>query len=79
MAKGTTFRKADLHIHTPASACYLDKTVTATQIVEEAIRKGLDIVAVTDHNDIASIDDIRTEAAKKGLIVFPGIALDCLV
>ena len=75
MAKGTTFRKADLHIHTPASACYLDKTVTATQIVEEAIRKGLDIVAVTDHNDIASIDDIRTEAAKKGLIVFPGIEI----
>lgn len=74
-SKGTIYRKADLHIHTPASSCYSDKSVTAVQIVEEALSKGLEIIAITDHNDIASIEKVRTEAKNKGLIVFLGIEI----
>ena len=57
--KGTIYRKADLHIHTPASNCFstTEKSVTAAQIVEEAKRKGLEIIGITDHNDIDSCLD----------------------
>lgn len=72
---GTRFRKSDLHIHTPASKCFAkdEKSITAAQIVEEAAKKGLEIIGISDHNDIAFIDDVRKEAAKKGIIVFPSI------
>jgi len=75
--KGTRFRKADLHIHTPASKCYTanEKGVTAAEIIEEAANKGLEVIAVTDHNNIASLEDIIKEARKKGIVVFPGIEL----
>jgi len=72
---GSYFRKADLHIHTPVSTCYSadEKKVTAKEIVDEAEGKGLEIIGITDHNDIAAIDEIRTEAGKRGITVFPGI------
>ena len=69
------FRKADLHIHTPVSACYGDTTVTPEQIVNTAIKAGLDIIAITDHNSSGAIAGIRKAAAGKGLSVFPGIEL----
>ena len=48
---------------------------STSQIVEEAANKGLEIIAITDHNDIAFIDDVREEATKKGIVVFPGIEI----
>jgi hypothetical protein len=45
-SSGLTFKKIDLHIHTPASGCFEDKTVTADQIVREAINKELSISPV---------------------------------
>lgn len=46
--------KADLHIHTPASKCYKgnkdDKEYI--RILEKASEKGLNIIAITDHNSI---------------------------
>lgn len=72
---GLTFRKADLHLHTPRSVCYNDKSSTPEQIVETALACGLDAIAVTDHNTAGAIDDIRQSAKGKGLFVFPGIEL----
>jgi PHP family Zn ribbon phosphoesterase len=72
---GAGFRKTDLHVHTPASACFGDKSVTPEQIVEAAIAMGLELIAITDHNTVSAIDDIRRSAAKKNLIVFPGVEL----
>lgn len=75
--KGTIYRKADLHIHTPASNCFstTEKSVTAAQIVEEAKRKGLEIIGITDHNDITFVESIREEAKKIEIIVFPGVEI----
>ena len=71
--EGTPFRKADLHLHTPESVCFRDKSVTPEQIVETALARGLDIIAVTDHNTVEAIDDIVQAAKNKSLSVFPGI------
>src|SRR3990172_2910621 len=40
----------DLHIHTPASADYLDSDVTYIDILRKAEQLGMDIIAFTDHN-----------------------------
>jgi uncharacterized glyoxalase superfamily protein PhnB len=34
---GLRYHTLDLHIHTPASRCFADKTVTAKQIVDAAV------------------------------------------
>jgi len=48
-----SWRRVDLHIHTPASACYAEPNVTYLDILRAAGEKGLDIIAITDHNTVA--------------------------
>ncbi|GEM66247.1 hypothetical protein SF1_42290 [Sphingobacterium faecium NBRC 15299] len=75
--KGTRWYKCDLHLHTTASLCFLDKSVTAKQWVERAIEQGLDCVAVTDHNTGGYVDDIKQAAEGTELTVFPGVEITC--
>jgi PHP family Zn ribbon phosphoesterase len=75
--KGTRWFKCDLHLHTPASMCFEDKTVTPEQWIEKAIEKGLNCVAVTDHNTGEWIDKIKLAAQDKNLIIFPGVEITC--
>jgi hypothetical protein len=49
--KGQWYR-ADLHVHTPASLDYKDKTVTLLDILHRAEYRGVDIIALTDHNSV---------------------------
>lgn len=72
---GLHFYKLDLHVHTPASKCYLDKKQTAAQIVQAAVDMGLHGIAVTDHNNAAWIDEMKKAAANTGLVVFPGVEI----
>jgi len=46
--------KMDLHIHTPASKCYLeeDNDETYYNILKKAVAEKIDIIAITDHNTI---------------------------
>jgi len=50
--KQLQWRRVDLHIHTPASACYAEPNVTYLDILRKAGEKGLDIIAITDHNTV---------------------------
>ena len=75
--KGSRWFKCDLHLHTPASKCFLDKEVTASQWVNECLLAGLNCVAVTDHNTGAWIDCVKEAAAGTGLTVFPGVEITC--
>lgn len=63
--------KADLHIHTCLSPCgSLD--MSPTVIVETALARGLDIIAVTDHNSTLQCPEIQKLGAEAGLTVFAG-------
>ena len=79
MAKslGLTFQKIDLHVHTPASYDFRDKTVTPAQIVQQAINVGLRAIAITDHHTAGFIDKVKEAAKGRGLIVFPGVEITC--
>ena len=71
----SVFRKVDLHVHTSASICYSEPSATLEQIVDAALANRLEAIAITDHNTVKAINDIREIARKKGLFVFPGIEL----
>ena len=47
------WRRVDLHIHTPASTDFLEPNVSYLDILEAAEQKGLDMIAITDHNTVA--------------------------
>jgi hypothetical protein len=72
---GTKLYHCDFHIHTPTSLCYKDKTGTPEDIVNMSIEKGLDAIAITDHNSHEGILGVMNVAKEKGLIVFPGFEL----
>ena len=79
MAKsfGLSFQKIDLHVHTPASHDFKDKTVTPEQIVQQAISTGLRGIAITDHHTGAFIDAAKQAAKGHRLAVFPGVEITC--
>ncbi|MCP4428721.1 MAG: PHP domain-containing protein, partial [Chloroflexi bacterium] len=72
---GLHFRKLDLHTHTPASRCYRFPDHTPDQIVQAALEKGLDGIAITDHNTAVSIQAIQTAAQGTRLVIFPGVEI----
>jgi PHP family Zn ribbon phosphoesterase len=70
-----SLRKVDLHIHTPVSTCYSEKSASPERIVDAALAVGLEAIAVTDHNTCEGIENISHAGAEKGLVVFPGVEL----
>ncbi|WP_460593456.1 PHP domain-containing protein, partial [Escherichia coli] len=53
--------RADLHIHTPASEDYVDRNVTYLEILQEAERRELEIIAFTDHNTVAGYEQMHRQ------------------
>ena len=72
---GTDFRKIDLHVHTPKSTCYSEKSTGYEQIVQAAAAAQLDAIAITDHNTADAIEQIRKIASTQTLVVIPGLEL----
>jgi 3',5'-nucleoside bisphosphate phosphatase len=68
-----TFR-ADLHVHTVLSPCAGIEMIPPL-IVEEAIERGINLIAITDHNSTANIAAVQKAAEGSGLIVLPGMEL----
>lgn len=64
-------KRVDLHLHTRAS----DGTVSPADLVRAAVKGGLDVIAVTDHDTVAGIDEAIREAAVHSLDVVPGIEI----
>jgi len=63
--------KADLHIHTVLSPC-ADLDMSPDQIVSQSLKKGLDIIAITDHNSTKQCSVVRRMAEGTGLLVING-------
>ncbi len=61
--------KADLHVHTIFS---IDSLITPEKLLRVCKRKGIDIVAITDHNTIKGSMKFRKVLLDK-LIIIPGI------
>jgi len=75
--KGLRWFKCDLHLHSPASKCFCDKSVTPIQWVQAVKEAKLDCIALTDHNTGEWIDKIKVECTNQGIIFFPGVEITC--
>jgi len=68
-----TFR-ADVHIHTCLSPC-ADIDMSPKAIVEQAEKKGLDIIAICDHNSAENVAATRRAASGRSLTVLGGMEI----
>lgn len=75
--KGARWYKCDFHLHTPASLCFKDQTVTPEQWVNRVKELHLDCVAITDHNTGDWIDRVKAAAKIEDITVFPGVEITC--
>lgn len=64
----------DLHIHSCLSPCG-DDDMTPANIVGMAALKGLDVIALTDHNTCRNCAPAMAVAEKHGLLLIPGMEL----
>ncbi len=58
---GMRWIRADLHIHTPASEDYAEPGVTYLEILQEAERRELELIAFTDHNTVQGYEQFQRE------------------
>lgn len=63
---------ADLHIHSCISPC-ADMSMTPNNVVNMAYLKGLDVIAVADHNSARNLPACKIVADTRGLLFVPAI------
>ncbi|MGM0501615.1 MAG: PHP domain-containing protein [Bacillota bacterium] len=66
---------ADFHLHTVLSPCG-DLLMTPQNIIEQALKLGLDIIAITDHNSAKNVAVAVELAADTNLTVIPGMEVE---
>lgn len=65
----------DLHIHSCLSPCG-DDDMTPANITGMAALKGLDVIAVTDHNSCKNCPAVMKAAEEYGIIAIPGMEIN---
>ncbi|HSF80949.1 MAG TPA: RNA-binding domain-containing protein [Anaerolineales bacterium] len=58
----------DLHIHTPASSDFQQPGVSYLELLQRAEARGLDIIAITDHNTVAGYRQMQEEIKQLELL-----------
>lgn len=66
--------QAELHVHTVLSPCG-DIEMIPPLIIEESHSKGINLIAITDHNASANIGAVQRAALGNDLAVLPGMEL----
>lgn len=65
---------AELHVHTVLSPC-AEVEMIPPLIIQEAQEKGINLLAITDHNAIANVAAVQKAAEGSGITVLAGIEL----
>jgi 3',5'-nucleoside bisphosphate phosphatase len=66
-------RFADLHLHTYHS----DGTRSPHEVIDLSHASGIDIVAISDHDNLAAYFDIKSYADERGVTLIPATELSC--
>jgi hypothetical protein len=72
---GLRWLAGDLHTHTVHS----DGALTVSELAALAVARGLDFLAVTDHNTVSHHAELPAAASRYGIILLPGqeVTTDC--
>lgn len=66
-------KKIDLHIH----SYYSDGTYSGQEIIDEAYKKGVKVLSITDHNNFEILKEINT-LNTQGIEILAGVECDVL-
>lgn len=66
--------EADLHIHTCLSPCG-ELEMTPSKVVQTCKEKGIDIIAICDHNSAENVEWVQKAAEKYDIYVLPGMEI----
>lgn len=66
--------KVDLHVHTTHS----DGLLTPAQVVDLAEEKGLQAIAITDHDVLSGIQEAIESSKEKNLEIIPGVEISTI-
>jgi 3',5'-nucleoside bisphosphate phosphatase len=66
-------RYADLHTHTYHS----DGTRSPKEVLDVALAHGIEVVAISDHDNLAAYFEIKPYADERGITLVPAIELSC--
>lgn len=67
----TNYSHIDLHSHSNVS----DGLFTPTELVQHAATQGLKVLALTDHDDVAGLDEARQAAESHGVQLINGVEI----
>lgn len=63
--------KADLHLHT----CFSDGAKTPAEMIRRAKALGMDVIAITDHDNVGGLPEAAAAAQTERMTVLPGVEL----
>jgi predicted metal-dependent phosphoesterase TrpH len=63
--------KVDLHLHTK----YSDGYYPPSEIVQKAKQAGLDIISITDHDNLRAVEEVTRLGKEVGIEVIPGVEI----
>lgn len=72
MPDDLSWRRVDLHVHSPASLDYADPGASMMDILHRAEARGLDAIALTDHNSVRGYANLWREIEDLELLEYLG-------
>ena len=82
---GATFLRADLQVHTPIDPGFEprpepkdppERAALAEKYLAAARDRGIELVGITEHNDVSWIEEMRAAAKKLGMHLLPGFEVE---
>jgi 3',5'-nucleoside bisphosphate phosphatase len=64
-------RNVDLHCHSTVS----DGLLSPSEVVALAVKGGVDVLALTDHDDVAGLEEAQHAAKEQGIRLIPGVEI----
>jgi len=63
--------KTDLHTHTT----YSDGFFSPTELIELAYKSGIELLSITDHDNVNGIEEAEKAASQYGIEIIPGVEI----
>jgi len=68
-------KKIDLQIHSTAS----DGKFSPSDVVDMAVERGMEAIAITDHDTVSGLDEASIRAKERGLELVSGVEISCSI